>query len=250
MVKELYDSFKDNVKERTTNPFLGTLAIVWLIKNWVLVYSLFYFDAKLTLDKRLAYIEAYFDLQSFWLNLSIVVGITVVLLILTYLFLAISRLIANFNDTTVVPWIYKITDKSSVVKKTEYILLLEKVRELEQRVETERIAKISAFQERDQLELRLLENGKQVKIPEEPDDSISQYLKIIKTTPQDQLDKIIVAIRRMAYFSNKSEGIMELLKHGFVKANSTHSDSTRYEFTEEGDRFVKWLNNYTPPEGS
>ncbi|HEY0056585.1 MAG TPA: hypothetical protein VGB63_14620 [Pedobacter sp.] len=69
MIKDIFDSFKDNLRERTTNPFLGTFVIVWVIKNWKLVYSLFYFDKDFTLEKRLNYISSYFKEDTFGENL-------------------------------------------------------------------------------------------------------------------------------------------------------------------------------------
>ena len=48
MIKDFLVSFKDNFKEKTRNPFLGTYLIVWLIRNWELIYTLFNFDQNKT----------------------------------------------------------------------------------------------------------------------------------------------------------------------------------------------------------
>lgn len=41
---KIFESFVDNIKQKTTNPFFGTLILVWLVRNWELIYTLFNFD--------------------------------------------------------------------------------------------------------------------------------------------------------------------------------------------------------------
>jgi len=140
MVKETLDSMLDNIKERTTNPFLGTFLVVWIVKNWKLVYSLFYFDGAFTLTKRLEYIEKYFNEKSFWYNMVIVIGYTLFVLLVTYILLTLSRLLTEFYDKVIVPKIAQITDASSVVLKTKYSALEDAFKLLEKRYEDERLA--------------------------------------------------------------------------------------------------------------
>ena len=157
MISDSLSSIFDNIKERTTNPFLGTLIVVWTIKNWKLVYSLFYFDSSLKLDDRLDKITDHFKDQSFLLNMSSVILITLVVLILTYLLLSISRYVTDIYERMVIPKISKWTDKSSVVLKSDYILLEEGIKQLRLRLEEERLAKVAAQSERDQIDTKLTE---------------------------------------------------------------------------------------------
>jgi len=103
MVKDTINSILNNIKERTTNPFLGTLIVVWLVKNWTLVYSLLYFDSKLKLQDRLEYIKTYFSTHSFLLNMVFVILITLGVLILTYILLGISRYLTEIYERRLVP---------------------------------------------------------------------------------------------------------------------------------------------------
>lgn len=50
MIEDLFVSFKENIKGKTTNPFFGTLILVWIFHNWRLIYSIFNFDTSSNLD--------------------------------------------------------------------------------------------------------------------------------------------------------------------------------------------------------
>ena len=117
MIKDFLISFRDNFKEKTRNPFLGTYLIVWIIRNWELIYTLFNFDENFKLQDKIDFIKTYYSEQSFIGNLLTSVLWAFGLLILTYLLLSISRLITNFSEKQITPWIYKITDSKSIVLK-------------------------------------------------------------------------------------------------------------------------------------
>ncbi|WP_377717329.1 hypothetical protein [Pseudofulvibacter geojedonensis] len=60
MIKDFLISFRDNFKEKTRNPFLGTYVIVWIVLNWELIYTLFNFDDNYKLENKVAFIKAYY----------------------------------------------------------------------------------------------------------------------------------------------------------------------------------------------
>ena len=120
MIKDFLVSFKDNIKEKTTNPFFGTLTIVWTVKHWKFVYSLFNFDDSATLDTRLTFIETYFKDESFWSYLLSPVLLTFAVIIGSYTLINLSRLIINIFEKKVTPYVYKVTDSSSIVLKQDY----------------------------------------------------------------------------------------------------------------------------------
>ncbi|MDM1347071.1 hypothetical protein HX017_09935 [Myroides marinus] len=138
MIKDFFDSFTDNIKEKTRNPFLGTYAIVWLIRNWYVVYMVFNFDKECTIDDKLRLITEYFERNPFWENIGYNILYTFGVLLATYLLLNLSRLIVNSFERNVTPWIYKITDKSSIVKKEEYEVAVNTIKELNVVLEEER----------------------------------------------------------------------------------------------------------------
>ena len=57
MVREAWDSFKDNIKERVSNPFLGTFTLVWIVHNWKVVYAFFYFDKDWRLQQKIDFFK-------------------------------------------------------------------------------------------------------------------------------------------------------------------------------------------------
>ncbi len=138
MIKDFLISFRDNFKEKTRNPFLGTYVIVWIVLNWELIYTLFNFDDNYKLENKVAFIKAYYKEQSFIGNLFKTVLWAFGLLILTYLLLAISRLITNFSEKQITPWIYKITDSKSIVLKETYENLRIENTQIEAKLEKER----------------------------------------------------------------------------------------------------------------
>ena len=156
MVKDFIGSFSDNLIERTKNPFLGTYALVWLVRNWVIVYTLFNFDSQLKMQSKIDVIRTHFIDNPFWSNLFINISLTLLLLVITYFFLNVSRTIVNFFEKVVTPWVYKITDKSSIVTKEIYNEALKRINDLETVVDNERKRRFEAENRADEIEKKLV----------------------------------------------------------------------------------------------
>lgn len=263
MVKDTFNSVLDNIKERTTNPFLGTLVVVWLFKNWKLVYSLIYFDSKLTLKARLGYIDFYFKDTNFLWNLFYTILITLGILTLTYALLSISRLLTDTYDRIVVPWLSKITDKSSVVLKTVYNSLQEEYRILEKRLDEERTARATIQKERDTLSEEIVKL-KQQELMSEVEESgtledglkrLNKFDRIISKLPADKLeitlDRLLSNTPLFNLDINHSEILTMLRREGIIEVMSNNDDgSTEYLLTDIGKLFIEhWndLNNSDKP---
>lgn len=134
MVKELFLSLKNNINEKTRNPFLGTYVIVWSIRNWEFIFTLFNFDDKTTLEEKKKLIQEYFNNNSFIPNILENILWTIGALISTYLLLNFSRLIINLSDKKLTPYIYKITDKSTIVLKSTFETLKVEKNDLEDKI--------------------------------------------------------------------------------------------------------------------
>jgi hypothetical protein len=141
MIKDFFVSFSDNLKEKNKNPFLGTYLLVWLIRNWKLIYTLFNFDDKTTLVNKVKFIDDYYSRMDFMDNLFQNILWSFGLLIVTYFLLNISRLIVNISEKRITPWIYKITDSKSIVLRGEYDRLRTDNDELQVRLDKERESK-------------------------------------------------------------------------------------------------------------
>jgi len=142
MIKEAFDSVKDYLKTRTTNPFFGSLIVVWIIKNWRLLYGVINFDTGTKLNEKLFYISHFYTERSFLGNLSLCIFVTFIVLIVSYVLINLSRLIVNFFDNIVTPIIYRITDKNSIVLKSEYDSMVRKTQFFAKRLNEEQNSRI------------------------------------------------------------------------------------------------------------
>lgn len=248
MIKDSLNSILDNIKERTTNPFLGTLVVVWIIRNWALVYALFTFNSNSNLHSRLTYIKQHFEHQSFFLNMLIVVAITIVVLIFTYILLIISRFITDFYDKIAIPFISEITDKSSVVLKVEYVALQDVIKKLELRLEEERLAKITAQNERDQADKKLIETVPTTiaSIPAEDNSGFERIRKeLIEMDEADNMNLTIEYIQNGNGVKINDTIVRKLLREDLINRTKETFGSGYggYTFTTEGKKFVRYWNS-------
>ncbi|WP_448103615.1 hypothetical protein [Pedobacter panaciterrae] len=261
MVKDTLNSVFDNLKERTTNPFLGTLIVVWVLKNWKLVYSLFYFDSNFKLEDRLCFISQYFQDKSFTYNLFIVVLLTILVLLFTYCMLSLSRLITDAYDKIVLPFLSKLTDKSSIVLKSEHLALKEVVKQLEVRLEEERLAKGTAQKERDESDAKLAEI-----LSKKPNSEHALESEVTNTIPQSfirvsnkakqlwtptKFNGYLANITGGALMTNGDDIMKVLLRENFiVPGGRSTSDGKDYKLTDEGLAFLKYWNDLPEDEVS
>jgi len=249
MLKDGLNSILDNIKERTTNPFLGTLIVVWIVHNWKLVYSLLYFDSKLSLDKRLFYIQEYFNKTPFYLNLVYVFFLTILVLCVTYLFLGLSRFISDFYEKIIIPKIVKFNDKGNIVLKSDYLLLNEAFRQLELRLEEERLAKVAAQNERDSAysrftELRFNEEQQENKKSGAKNNQFERVTSNIRSFASiAEINLIIQNIQSKKKNDPNDITIRTLLQEDFINLDPRTLEDGRYVFTDEGKKFIRYWNN-------
>lgn len=106
MFEEPLSSLKENFKNKTT-PFFGVLIIVWLFENWELIYQLFNFDDNTTLADKIKIINPFLEPLRFSLNLLLCIGITFIVLVISYLLMGASKYITNKYEDWYVPLINK-----------------------------------------------------------------------------------------------------------------------------------------------
>jgi len=122
--------FKDLFKSKIRNPFFGTLATVWVIHNWDLVYSLFHFDKYWSREMKVEFLSTYFNepifigntfiCTGFVGNMFICVGIAIVVLIASYVLMNVSRLVVYTSNDIVKPFIQGLTDDRKIVLKKDF----------------------------------------------------------------------------------------------------------------------------------
>jgi len=263
MIKDLFISFKENFKDKTSNPFFGTLIIVWLTKNWNLFYSIFNFDSGTTLDQKRDFILKHFELRPFIETLVICVFEAFVILIVSYFLINLSRLIVNFYEKRVTPLVYKWTDENSIVLKSVYEVSENERKRLEKRVEEEREAKLKLQEDYDKLEKRIGEllaqkNDKEnipkpeskVKTPkanvEKSIDNSKITLLLNKLKKEDKLDefeKLASRILNNDPIQKSNKIIGELVTIGLVTPGNyrTGPDWYNYNLTAVGKELHEML---------
>lgn len=172
MIEKVWDSIKGHIAHKTSDPFFGIFIVIWLIKNWNLAYSLLNFDEGTTLEQKRNFVIQHFQATPFFETLLICLAEAFIILIITYWVINLSRLIINFYEKQVTPLTYKITDKNSVVLRSDYDKLVENILILESRIEEEKSLKYKYKEEVETLERRNWELllSKNIINVEEPED--------------------------------------------------------------------------------
>jgi hypothetical protein len=251
MIKDIFLSFKENIKQKTTNPFFGTLILVWFVHNWELIYTFFNFESGRNLKNRIDYLNIHFSTIPFIKNLFVCIGITFIVLIFSFVFINLSRLIINIFDKKITPWVYKITDKSSVVLKVDYELLQTERNQLFKKVEEERAEKLKSQGEVNKLEEKISEllANKDIPIEDIIDSKQKNYYEnseLLKIILEDEEKKrifnvLIDSSNNNDYFEVTKENmdfVNYFLRTNIIQIKEKHQNSDNYRkyiFTDFGD---------------
>jgi hypothetical protein len=262
MIKDFLISFSDNFKEKTKNPFLGTYFLVWVVRNWELIYTLFNFDSDTSLEEKKSFIFDYYSNNDFLNNLFCNILWSFGLLVLTYLLLNLSRFIVNLSEKRLTPWVYKITDSKSIVLKTEYERIRAENDELQIRLEKERTAKSRLESTIKSLEAEIVEISRvkaetdgEFKSPTRGSGAVNR--KVLKNDEDFSiklLDKIKEKELTKEYLNvctkiNRGDGIPNSYIHkdyfielGLIKFLQNAMDNSKmYTITSEGEMVLKNL---------
>lgn len=116
---EAISSFFDNIKQKTTNPFFGTLILVWSYRNWELIYTLLNFDSDSKLTDKTVFIKTYFSSRdSFWIELSINIGYALLFMFMGIVLIVGTRFVMNFVEHRITPHLYNKAISKLVVNKS------------------------------------------------------------------------------------------------------------------------------------
>ncbi len=259
MIKDIFFSFKENLRQKTSNPFFGTLIVVWIIHNWKLIFTFFNFEQDQTLRTKIEFLSGYLDTIPFLLNLGQSILITIIVLVITYTLLNLSRLIVNFFEKRLTPWVYKITDSKSVVLKSTYQTLLEERDLLSQKLDLEREAKsklqteITRLEDRikEILESRLTDSSSDAnRSTENKTEELDILLENIKRRNYSEFFEWLidnVNNREFVDTRQKEDKINFFLKSGIISLKEKDfRDLTKrqYVFTDKGERVMeKFVND-------
>jgi len=253
MIKDIFSSFKDNIKQKTTNPFFGTLIIVWIIHNWKLVFTFFNFENEVPIKEKVEFLSKYLEPKPFLSDLGICLLVSFIVLSSTYLLLNLSRMIVNFFEKRLTPWVYKVTDSKSIVLKDTYDNL-EKERDfLSNKLDNEREAKLRLQNEISNLEEKLkekhidseknnIEKSSNIEINEEKSKIIKLVADIEKQFYSKSFESITDYITNNQYIplSSYQDKINYFLRHNVIKIDTNAINNTdkskRFIFSEFGEK--------------
>ena len=227
MIKDIFLSFRDNFKEKTTNPFLGTYLIIWMIRNWELVYSLFNFDSQDTLEIKVEFIKEYYKNNSFIEGVFWNIVWTFGILIITFILLNISRAIVNLFEKQLKPWIYKLTDSKSRLES--------RIKSLEEEI-LEREKAVTEKEEEKNIEPNESNESSEFQV-------IFDKLNNLKLI--DDFKAVAVKSKKAESISIKHPNIDKYIEYGLLeyKNPSYLGDSKYYKVTAEGDKLLRYLRN-------
>jgi hypothetical protein len=242
MLSEILVSFSDHIK-KTRNPFFGTFIIVWVVRNWQFIITVFNLDLYSTLDAKIEVLKTYFADTTILSGFFNTAWISIVAIIVSYTLLNISRAIINTFENKVTPWVYKITQPKAIVLKSDYDLLQKKLDKLEVRLTEERSKRIEAEESRDKLQA----NQNTIASPEiskenNEDSEVSAMVELlVQRNLLHRVGPIITTIRRKAALDNQD--MEPFLKLGLVNFNGNSvSGKGIYNFSPFGEKVIANLN--------
>lgn len=117
---EVINSFFSNIKDKLTNPYFGTLILVLICHHWELIYTLFNFDEKLTLNQKLTSIKTYISTNITCTDLLCNAFWALVFMLSGYLIIVITRSIVLWVEFWIMPFITGKIINKNVVQKNEF----------------------------------------------------------------------------------------------------------------------------------
>ena len=251
MIKEFLISFSDNFKEKTRNPFLGTYVLIWIIRNWELVYSIFNFDNSYKLAEKVEFIKSYYSANNFQEGILWNLGWTFLVLIITYLVLNMSRVIINISEKQLKPWVYKKTDSKSIVLKSVHEQVRNDRDNLQLRLDQERESKSKLEIRIKNLEEEIIETSRQknkeggeqnIVLQDNVSDEIERlYEKLKKGKILDFFINIGVRLNKNEFIEKGDSRIDNLIELGLIshKEENYSGLSDLYNLTEDGQKVLR-----------
>jgi hypothetical protein len=258
MINELLLSFKDNVKKKIRNPFLGTLGSIFVIKNWKLFYVLLTLDSNISINERISEISKYLNDILSVRNILMYIMLSIAVIIITYVMMFISNLIVVFYEKRAVPLVYKLLDIGSIVLRIDYIKLQNDFNSLSIKYDNERIEKNRLREERDSIEnqlVQILNQDKQIQNTQteiETDNeknieikyNVENFYELLRNKKLLEIfDSVNRSIRTQEYVNYTDESIMKLIEYGIIqiekKGYGSYANKAVFKLTDRGNNILK-----------
>jgi hypothetical protein len=121
------NSFFQNIKDKLSNPFFGTLILILIIHHWELWYSLFNFDINYSRNAKISVIRNLAEYELTPKNIIIDVITALIISLSGYLIIIGTRTLSMLIEFRIMPFITgKIINKNVVLKSTYDETVLER----------------------------------------------------------------------------------------------------------------------------
>jgi hypothetical protein len=254
MIKDLIVSFSDNFKEKTRNPFLGTYIVIWILRNWELIYTLFNFDNTYKLENKVDFIKKYYETNSFAEGVFSNLGWTFLVLTITYIVLNISRVIINISEKQLKPWVYKKTDYKSIVLKSDHERVRSERDSLQFRLDKERDSKSKLTSIIKDLEEQIIEITRtqvEREVEENTDIENSKLINIVEVIYNKLVEENLVSefsnfateSKKGGYIDDYYQQTDRFIQLGLVKYHKKHfsNNSKQFAITQDGEAVLNYL---------
>jgi archaellum component FlaC len=121
------NSFFQNIKDKLSNPFFGTLILILIIHHWELWYSLFNFDKNYTRNAKVSLIRNLAEYELSTTNIITDILYALLISLCGYLIVVGTRTLSMLIEFRIMPFITgKIINKNVVLKSTHDETVLER----------------------------------------------------------------------------------------------------------------------------
>lgn len=117
---EVINSFFNNIKDKLTNPFFGTLIIVLLVHHWELIYGIFNFDKDCLYDEKILFIKNYISNNITLTTFVFDAFQALIYMFLGYLIIVFTRSLVLWVEFWLMPFITGKVVNKNVVKRNLY----------------------------------------------------------------------------------------------------------------------------------
>jgi hypothetical protein len=252
---EVVNSVIDNFRTKTTNPFFGTLIVVWMFHNWRLVYKVFNFDRNTKVDTKIDFIKDYLDGWGFIWNLLLCVAIAFGVLVITYLFLGLSRYISEKYEEIALPWIHSLNGDSKIVSRRKYLDLEEDWRGIKKSYETEKELRLKAEAEKNELKNKMNSSFKEIERTslesslKRDEDKINAFMSEISSDKERKSSFRYLELIKNGEPIIGNVIIAKLLKYGLIDRKKDEKGAVYSDFyilTGFGDRYLRYYTIINP----
>lgn len=242
--KDITVSFSNLLRSRSRNPFYGTLIIVYLFRNYKLLYKIFFLEENDPLNK-ISYLDGLLNHDILINELLLSSLYAFIAMASSYIILNLSEFLRGIFNNVVNIWVKKlidiITNKTNTYGKDEFIKVEHEKNDYERKYIDERTRRLEHENEITLLEEKIKELSNPISFNE-------KLLKQIKDKRLlDSFREIMKAINSehsMVNLKIKHRIVFDLLiKNRLIKCVDKNEDI--YNFTDpKGEDFITRFNDW------